>query len=57
MSDQAERQALENIMARNGRPREIFSSAGSKGKDIMRLSQEEMDEIDRRVRAGERVVL
>lgn len=55
---QIEREVTERIRARNARPSSIArANASNASYDISRLTQKDIEEIDRRVRRGERVVL
>lgn len=55
---QIEHEVTERIRARNSRPSSIaHSNANNASYDISRLSQKDIEEIDKRVRRGERVVL
>ena len=58
MREQTEREILANIRTRNLRPRSIgHANQGSMRRDVASLSDEEILDIDRRVKRGERVVL
>ena len=53
-----ERQVTENIRARNSRPSPIaYANSSSASYDVTRLSQKDIEDIDRRVKRGERIVL
>ncbi|GEM_PF-1485671 len=55
---EVEREVTEHIRARNAKPSSIaYANASSASYDISRLSQRDIEEIDRRVKRGERVVL
>jgi len=55
---QIEREVTERIRARNLKPSSIsYSNSSNTVYDISRLTQKDIEEIDRRVRRGERVVL
>lgn len=55
---QMEHEVTERIRARNSRPSSIaHSNASNTSYDISRLTQKDIEEIDKRVRRGERVVL
>ncbi len=57
MKQEMEQEIVARIRARNNRPAPIGSSGGEAKRDISRMSDAEILEIDARVRRGERITL